>query len=651
MNLRGIVTVKYRDTNYNWVDVTDGILQVDITRGIPQYLGMWSQCKPGQLRLRSRNFNLDPARNPEIDLLSIIRIAVNGTPIFTGKIFDTNTEYFPKDDPVITIDAFDELGVLSQMKWGNDYVISHDYSAKEIIGPINFGSFLQRGTIWDTWTISYPSQDRWQANFDTYCLSKPYSKNYHWPDYSLINGTIRRLYVKSSDVTKYPLTGYTPIGDGIGYYDITVPTAGHSSDSIWKLPDWDAVVISNPSDSHGYNYFGTYSFGSTYVYFNSSTSTGISPIGKDGIACNVTAYNGSRSGITQQYHPLYGKHGFWSGNRNSTSTTIVRDADWAALYSTDDDNAYQLWLKCEQSEAGFGFVDAYNRFRHYSRAVVDNDVWHSKATFASNGSGISYNSIKVTNGWESVVKGVRIDNLWSSNVTSIYNLRDWKNVANDDTTYIKPTTPTNRDNTTTNKMLNVAPTTANPYKKYTWLPDFVYEIKGLWEKFATTNSGGTNYVYDTNTRDWDVEKLSTKSYFQGEDTINGNNQLSLSTNYAWTTNCEPGGYARLRDNTKIDFTTELFNDNVLDRQKELATEILANYSTPITDIRTINFSVHPDDLNTIKELDIFDRITIDHNDAGLAINNKYAIMGITHTITPDNWDISYQLWNEQHGRP
>ena len=34
----------------------------------------------------------------------------------------------------------------------------------------------------------------------------------------------------------------------------------------------------------------------------------------------------------------------------------------------------------------------------------------------------------------------------------------------------------------------------------------------------------------------------------------------------------------------------------------------------------------------------------------LVINKDYAIMGITHTITPNSWDVTYQLWN-QEGRP
>ena len=655
MNLRDKVVIKYRDTSYAWVDATDGVLQLDITRGIPQYFGMWSQCQPGQLRLRSRNVNLDPARNTEIGLYSHIRIEVEGEAIFTGKIFNTSTEYMPKEDSVVTIDAFDELGYLSQIKYGNTSVIPHDYNGKKIINPINFGTFLQSGKY------TGPTQ----AGFTNGEAMGIYDDKFYALHYSAvtIDGVpLRYSYLTTINPAKYPLTGYDLLGSDSArdIYDSLTPPAGESTDSLWTLPDWDGVVVSNPNNSSSDCYGSSSAYPLNTSNYTSVNHMSVSELGsanvpKDGINYSLPSVGnikyGSRSSVQHLQYPLYGTYGFWLKNYGKSNPTQVDPADWAALYSTDDDNAYSLWLKCEQSEAGFGYVDAYNRFRHYSRAVIDNDVWAPKITFSSDGTGVSYNNINVTNGWESVVKGVRIDNLWSSNVTSAYNLRDWADGLTDDATYIKAGV-TNRDGSTTLNYLNQSEITS-PVKNYDWLNYSAAEVKYSWDKFAKTNAGGFNYIYDVNTRDWDVENLSSTSYFQGEQTVNGTNQLTLSTNYAWNINCEPGGFVRDRNNTETLITDQTFlvkTNNVFDRQAELATEILTNYSTPQTDIRSISFSVHDQDLADIKTLDIFDRITIDHNESGLVINKDYAIMGITHTITPNSWDVTYQLWN-QVGRP
>jgi hypothetical protein len=654
MNLRDKVVIKYRDTNYAWVDATDGVLQLDITRGIPQYFGMWSQSEPGQLRLRSRNVNLDPARNAEINLYSHIRVEVEGEPIFTGKIFNTSTEYVPREDSVVTIDAFDELGYLSQIKYGNTSVIPHDYNGKKIINPINFGTFIQSGKYTGPRQAGFTNGEA-MAIYD----DKTYSNHYSARTVSGVPQRYSVLY--SLDTAKYPLTGYEIVGADTAYdvYDSITPPVGESTDSLWTLPDWDAVVVSNPNNADSKCYGSSSPFPLTTTNVTTVNHIQISEIGstdtKDGIKTSFpTTGNekmGSRSSVEHVDHPLYGTYGFWLANYGKSTTSLVEPADWAALYSTDDDNDYTLWLKCEQSEAGFGYVDAYNRFRHYNRTVIDNDVWAPKVTFASDGTGVSYNSINVTNGWESVVKGVRIDNLWSSNVTSVYNLRDWEDGKTDDSTYIKASA-LNRDGTSALNYLNESQATS-AIKNYDWLNYSTAEVKYSWDQYAKVNAGGFNYIYDTNTRDWDVENLSSTSYFQGEQTVNGTNQLTLNTNYAWNTNCEAGGYVRDRNNTRTDFTNETFlvqTNNVFDRQAELAAEVLANYSTPQTDIRSISFSVHEQDLTDIKTLDIFDRITIDHNESGLVINKDYAIMGITHTITPNSWDVTYQLWN-QEGRP
>jgi hypothetical protein len=155
-------------------------------------------------------------------------------------------------------------------------------------------------------------------------------------------------------------------------------------------------------------------------------------------------------------------------------------------------------------------------------------------------------------------------------------------------------------------------------------------------------------IYKFDTRDFTLEKLTTVPYFEGITGL-GTKQLSIATTYAMPVNTGPGYlWNRLGTGKVIDRTTESPRAyNVIERQSELADFIINNYGTATKDIRSISYSVHPDDVNAIKDIEIYDRIDIDHDDDGLVIDKQYAIMGITHSITPISWDITYQLWNQE----
>jgi len=551
-NLRGIIEV-----TIDGQDVTAGLLQADITRGIPEYYGCWSQVSPGQLRIRTKNLDMDPSRNPSIDLYSTITVTANNVTIFKGKLIDVQTEYFPKDDAIVTLNAFDELGILSLRKFGNITFINQDYEAKTIIVPTTIRDLL---------------------SFDS---SKVCDNN-------LGGGTeITDLGGRQYAYQENPKLGYPYPNDVIVY----------TVDQYGGLGGWGTAIKTAPT-----------------------LFTGIDPDGFDGIWGNQPGVNG---------------------------------AEWLALTTTTDTDALTLFLKAEQSEAGFAYVNASNKFVLMSRRYIDNTTsWASEARFASDGSGISYNNIKVTNGWESVVKGVTVSNTWTNSFC------DWdKNFSPIDTLYNGSTTGyyqnpplTNRDGTTTTKILNPNPA---PNLKYPWLPYGAVELKGSYQKYAKTTvaSGAKTPIYDIQTRDWDVTKLTTKSIFKGSSSINGNNQLYLNTNYTMT-GSTGGGYIYNRNGviTNLPATPDAYVDNVSIRMNELADEILSLYSTPTTDVRSIGFDVHLDDVDDVAGIDIFDRIDLDHNHDGFAVDKQYAVMGIKHTITPNNWNVTYELWN-QEGRP
>ena len=620
INMRGLVVVKHF-TGGVWVDSTDGILSIDITRGIPQYVGCWSQVQPGQLQLRSRDLTL-----ADIDLQTRIRIEVDGSAIFTGKVFDINTEYIPKDDSIVTITSFDELGTLSLKKFGHQTVIGGDYEVREVA---SFRSFPQ--------ILNSFNQD----GIDPGLPSK-------WTGYKS-QGTLAMGPTANA-------VGYPVLNTWYGYagFNPAAPAPGASSDSTWgpyldsDAYDVDGGIIANPTTN-------IQGWGTPVVNsqpFGTATGMEDSLNFRDNIAGDGVYQSGaaSRSQVADIGHPLFGDFGFYKNYYAAGLLSPMTGSSWAQLMTTNDTDALTLFLKAEQSEAGFAYVDVKNRFRLISRAVVDNDTYLSEARFASDGSGLSYNNIVVTNGWESVVNGVTVNNTWSNDFIDSDEMICWVDNGNDGsiTGWYQNAQYGNRNFTTGTNLLNESSnTTLFPEKEYSWLGYNVTESKQRYLRYCKTNNN-IMPIYKFDTRDFTLDKLTTTSYFEGITGL-GTKQLVLNTTYAFPLNSGPGYLWRRNGLTKaVDRTTEDPKAyNVIQRQGELADFIINNYATPTKDIRSISYSVHPDDVNAIKDIEIYDRIDIDHDDDGLVIDKQYAIMGITHSITPISWDITYQLWNQE----
>ena len=623
INMRELVVVKHY-TGGVWVDSTDGVINIDITRGIPQYVGCWSQAQPGQLQLVSRDLSL-----ADLDLQTRIRIEVDGSAIFTGKIFEINTEYIPKDDSLVTITAFDELGSLSLKKFGHQTVIGGDYEVREVASYRTFPQMLNGFNQND---IDPAIPQKWDGYERQGTLAMGVTANAL--DYTILN-------------TTYGVAGFNP----------AAPAAGASSDSTWgpyldsDAYDIDGGVICNPSA-------GTLGWGTPIVNtqpFGTATGMEDSLNYRDNIQGGTIydANSGSQSKVVETAHPLYNKTGLYENYYRQGAISPLSGAPWTALMTTNDKDGLSLFLKAEQSEAGFAFVDVKNRFRLYSRAVVDWDTYLSEASFASDGSGISYNNITVTNGWESVVNGVTVNNTWSDNFIDSDEMISWVDNGNDGSTtgWYQNAQNGNRDFTTGTNLLNESSNIVNyPEKEYSWLGYNVTESKQRYLRYCQTNSS-LMPIYKFDTRDFTLNQLGTTPFFQGEVGL-GSKQLSLNTTYAMPVNSGPGYLWNRAGTIKVvDRAVESTRAyNVTERQSELANFIIQNYATPTKDIRSISFSAHQNDLADIKDIEIFDRINIDHDDDGFVVDKQYAVMGISHSITPISWDITYQLWN-QEGRP
>lgn len=106
------VQIQYENT---WLDYSDGTLTIDIVRGVTNNEGPWSMPDVGQLRLTTRNPELDPYANNYVRFGSPIRIVVSNEPIYTGTISAIDVNYRPKGEPpIISINAIDTIGRLER---------------------------------------------------------------------------------------------------------------------------------------------------------------------------------------------------------------------------------------------------------------------------------------------------------------------------------------------------------------------------------------------------------------------------------------------------------------------------------------------------------------------------------------------------------
>jgi PKD repeat protein len=99
----------------NWEDYTDGLLNVNIVRGVQDaYQGPWQQPNAGVLTIVSRNALLEPYANTDFRMGKSVRVTHDSVTLFTGRINSINVDYQPKGKPPITtITAVDMIGTMA----------------------------------------------------------------------------------------------------------------------------------------------------------------------------------------------------------------------------------------------------------------------------------------------------------------------------------------------------------------------------------------------------------------------------------------------------------------------------------------------------------------------------------------------------------
>lgn len=109
-------------------DFTDGILGIDIVRGVDEYEGVYQAPDVGQLILTTRNELADPNVTSAVRFNSLIQVygtKIENGPlvlIYEGYVTDINVEYRPQNQPpLITINAVDQIGMIQRHKFTKDF--------------------------------------------------------------------------------------------------------------------------------------------------------------------------------------------------------------------------------------------------------------------------------------------------------------------------------------------------------------------------------------------------------------------------------------------------------------------------------------------------------------------------------------------------
>ena len=677
--------LSFQPTDYTWVDVTEGLISATITRGVTKYEGPWSQIAPGQLSIVSRNPILDPTLNQTLAAYGHkVRIFANDTMIYSGKIRDVQVEYSNEYDPqIITIEVFDALQQLVDFAYDNVELVQGLNDTE----PLPKTETVNMGTIWKRFGIG--PNFRWSLNggvVDWQVASKV-NFGYQRDPYPLPGGGDYDGYLPYA-------AGYAPVDQ----YDAATENLRQSQEwhprvfiDPWNFNGWGSSKIRNiPTNLTGEaevtGVIAPASFDDGY-FGGIDTAGNIIPQGRAWDIRHGSLIDSTRFGLGDPKHPLYLDNNANPSNPQFTEGLDVPSDVSEATINTGDGtlvganesrrtwnggfvagvtdantNLVDMLLAMEQSEQGFMYVTAKDDMWVLNRRQVHYAERGKHLRFASDGTGTSYKGIKVSDGVQNIVNKLVINN----------------------TTYDKTQTVTSEYNNVNHRAFDTN------------------------EEIRLINAPGSpNSIYEFDVPKRNIETISVETFtFVDEESVKryGERELQLNTNYAfgleetygdqqndvtWYGNYVnydiPSGdqYLDPRDGTgtqsrwrffkmeryddnqmratvwntsrSSQYTgqgdEEIYNRNAVARANELKTIIIDNYATPSNEIQSISWEPKTNaDITNASYTDIFDKIDIDHNVNGVTFDKEYRVMGITHRITLDSWNIEYQLWNQQ-GQP
>jgi hypothetical protein len=114
------------DNLYEWTEIMDGVLSIDIKRGVDTYTGAYALPVPsvGVMHIVTRNKTLDPNVNIYMVPKTKVRLRRGNEVIFQGRMNNQFVDYrSDKDNPLISFDVMDPIADL-QMTTTNYQALS-----------------------------------------------------------------------------------------------------------------------------------------------------------------------------------------------------------------------------------------------------------------------------------------------------------------------------------------------------------------------------------------------------------------------------------------------------------------------------------------------------------------------------------------------
>ena len=134
MRAKDIITLEILEDG-TWIDYSDGIISIEVIRGLDEYELPTDQIDVGQMILTTRNQQIDPYVNEYIRINRQIRLLANNALIFTGRITTVNVDYRRKNEnSIITLNAVDFLGTMQR------HILSDNFIKTRPVG-------------WGTWNL------------------------------------------------------------------------------------------------------------------------------------------------------------------------------------------------------------------------------------------------------------------------------------------------------------------------------------------------------------------------------------------------------------------------------------------------------------------------------------------------------------------
>lgn len=677
----------FRPTAWQWIDHTEGLLSVDITRGIDEYEGMWSQPSPGQITIKSRNPSLNPQTNSQIAYGHKIRVLVDDEPIFTGKIRESDVEYSNfRDDPIVTIVGFDSWQSLLDFEFEN-FAVQAGETSTGLESPPQ-----------DNFIDSNVAALFADAGFGPWYV-------YSWPLWYLTNspqpGDIILGYQGGLAVIKNTtkeFASWKVRGSNVKPYN---PNANEQV--LW----WPQVYLEPytfRSAGTSVDYTGFISDGYQqklynfpHVDFNSISQNGVNrSIGGSGLRRSYEnlnwfytsddwTYNPSTNQYTppsvEEYRYQYG-----DVRNNENQIPVVYSEPWTiqnfhrfdiidsyvsnnkehyfAQFTTKSTKLIDNLLAFDQGEQGVIYTTKDDNFVSIPRVrfLPDNIIGVPRTNtveFNSDGSTNSYYNLKVIDGIQNVVNKVEITNVYYSEdpdqAVDMYRINSWKRF--DDGLPLSGIVKANSNQDAYEGLgvadINVAKSTT---KTYEYLNE--ESIKRYGERSLAINTNFAWPLYEivpgeistpTSWTYWQAAYNASFGQPQLDPDIDVNN-----TNWRFlrvlnsNLDDERMIFERWNINKSTREQQESFPRNIPTRVDELGLAILDQYSLPATKVRSIVWEPKTDaQIAQAATTEIMDNVAINHTAHGITINDNFRIMGMKHRIDPNNWEIEYQLWDEQ----